>query len=1098
MAEVYILDNVIRKISKSDISSIDSTQKIVIIDPQNKKVLSRKPLFGSYVEFFLVSNSNNPRHVASANLRFDIGDTFANKLPIRVFVSYQVTCPPGKEDIVALALSEGNTPGVTLNDKITAWLTEYSRTRFTFDDFANNYKKQFLILQRYAEAKVNQEIGLNINLKLDLQQEDLNRLHPYYIKSNYFPIFVSDYEQAIDFRFETNLLISDNGEVNALRNFNDLYHLEDILKTEIDTFLRRHVCLYDFIYNFNQLVYRNLIEYLDTVLAKYGRKIDYLTPDIEPGIFMPDLPPVQHNIKCEMKDSPQPIVINSILNVEPQPENILKYKNSQISDLTNWFKVKLEQVVQKKLFDCEYISLLTDFDSIQLNIEETLKQEVETIGYSIKLISTLPNDFKPNVERLISIVGNDFPVLVKDYEREINFSFSTNLLLSANGELNALRHIREVSNFESLLRYETRIFLRQEVLLYDLCYRFSEVIRPQLIEHLNKVLAKYGREVEYFIPEIDKNILMPESFSMKHDVRCEIRGYSKVFVVSNTLNIQPQLKDIVKYKQAQILDLKTWLRENLEHLIQEYLFDYEYTKLWIEFSNFISTIQEKLKNKADAIGYSVKLALTLPNDFKPEIKSVPIASSYFPVLVADYEREINFRFSTNLLLTSDGEQKALESLREVPKLENILKDEVRRFLRQNISLYALCYRFSESVRSYLVEHLNTVLAKYGREIEYFTPDIDKNILMPEFLLIKHDVRCEITEYPEPININNTLEVEPLLENAEGKPLEDSIVKYKKAQISNLQMWFREKVNKVVKQELFNKKYIDILLNFEPIQENVKKGLEEEAGKIGYSIRLITTVPDLKPLKLKSEGFKFERNETFATKQGRVKVGLKIVVLGRIEDLKKIYDHLNKRIDVEELITRKVIDSISEILHDVEPDDFYFYFDDGNDSVKSKLKQKIEDVLENEFYASSIKVNLKIDETTELPQRYQALIEKSCEFRIKIASFKDYGESADYNGSFRVDKIEKDKWHIFQSKSFEIVDIRDYLEKQLQYCFRTFNSEMILYTTKKQLSEILQEANDIAKRIIPDEFGVSITITRFGREDTESEKNIRTLATFKEN
>jgi ElaB/YqjD/DUF883 family membrane-anchored ribosome-binding protein len=857
MAQVYALDNVIRRLHDSEAAKIRAsiTQKVVIIEQQKKKVLLRKPLFGGNIEFFLVLNSSAPGNVANSNLTIDLRN-FDTDIPIAVSGRYQVSCPPGNEEMVALALSEGNSPGSAFERKITSWIKEYSETRF--DEFSTNYNEHFSNLQKDVERRVKEEIGLSIKLKLYLKQDDLRHLRAFSIESTYFPVSVCDYDSKVNFRFNTNLLIKENGEVSAILSFRDISKLEDIIKEETDSFVRKNVSLYDF------------------------------------------------------------------------------------------------------------------------------------------------------------------------------------------------------------------------------CYKFIESVHPNLVKHLNTILANYGRQIEYFNPEIDQSILMPDSFSIKHDVRCQIQEYPELVVINNILEVEPHFESIVNYRKAQVSDLQTWFRETLDKVIQRLLFDYNYINLLLEFDQVVLAIKEKLGKEAERIGYSMRLITTVSDQLKPLLKPLPVESSDFRVLVNDYEQEIAFRFTTNLVLSENGEKKAFLN-RNFP-LEELLKNETRKYLRKNVSLYDFCYKFIESVHPNLVKHLDTILANYGRQIEYFNPEIDQNILMPDSFSIKHNVKCEIQEYPDPIYIKNTLEVEPCIE---------SILKYKKAQISDLQAWFRGKLDRIVQRLLFDCKYIDILLDFEPIGLDIKNELKEEAEKIGYSIRLITTVPDLKPLIWKTEGFKVATNETFATKENNVKVKLSIDVHGKIENLRNIKDLLNARLPVDDLIESKVVDTVSQALHNVEPDDFYFYFEYGDISVKSTLIEEIEKALENEFHASSVKVTLKrLD--TELTQRFKVLTSKPCEFEVKIASFRDFGEPVEYNVSFSVNGVAKDKWNMFQSRECTLEDLSKYLEKQLPYWFSTFKSETLIYQTLSQSEKLRENANTLARKYIVDEFGLLITIWRFSRKDTESQKNIRAL------
>jgi hypothetical protein len=202
--------------------------------------------------------------------------------------------------------------------------------------------------------------------------------------------------------------------------------------------------------------------------------------------------------------------------------------------------------------------------------------------------------------------------------------------------------------------------------------------------------------------------------------------------------------------------------------------------------------------------------------------------------------------------------------------------------------------------------------------------------MPELDPIKYDFEYDLPVYGK-VNIKNILAVEPIGDK-------DSILKYRKAKISNLEEWLKENLKKTLHKHLFTWKYVDFILKYK--EEEIKEKFKKESQKIGYKVELISTFPDLKPLKLRTEGFQFKEEEYFSTKQNNVKVKLGIDVHGKIENLEKIKDILNDpQNDIDELIGQEVLDAISKVLHDVEPDDFYYYFEYHPYSEEETIKKK---------------------------------------------------------------------------------------------------------------------------------------------------------------
>ncbi len=353
---------------------------------------------------------------------------------------------------------------------------------------------------------------------------------------------------------------------------------------------------------------------------------------------------------------------------------------------------------------------------------------------------------------------------------------------------------------------------------------------------------------------------------------------------------------------------------------------------------------------------------------------------------------------------------------------------------------------------------------------------------------------EISNYDIPVYggvvIKNTLAVEPVRDK-DGEYNKEGILKYRKAKISNLEEWLKENIEKTINNHLFDWKYVDFILKYD--EQSIKKSFNVESEKIGYSVKLISTFPDLKPLKLRTEGFRFQADEAdrdFATKQNSVRVKLGIDVRGKIENLEKIKDILNDpQNDIDELIKREVLDAISQVLHDVQPDDFYYYFEhhpeEQQEPVKKKLSENVTSVLSSKFHASSIRIYLWIVET-DLIQQINKLRSKYCKFEIEVGSIKDPGEIVKYSGSFSITGVAKENWDRFQSRECSIEEIRDFLEEQLKYYFRSLGSGNLIYKNTKQAAKILDQANALISKDIINEFGLIVTLSRFGREDTQIE------------
>ena len=523
-----------------------------------------------------------------------------------------------------------------------------------------------------------------------------------------------------------------------------------------------------------------------------------------------------------------------------------------------------------------------------------------------------------------------------------------------------------------------------------------------------------------------------------------------------------------------------WLKAYAEKNIKFNDFTTKYTQNLLDLGSYA-------ESEAKKIGLTLRLRLSLELDESNQLKPFLVDSDHFPLLLKDFEEQVNFRFQANLVIVEKGKVNAILNYGKLPELKDILQEETKQYLRQETCLYDFCYKFDDIVRLKLISHLDQILKNHGRKIEGFFPEVDNKLRMPELDPIQHDVKYDIPAYGR-VNIKNTLAVEPMRDQ-NGEYDREGILKYRKAKISNLEEWLKENLEKTINKHLFGWKYVDFILKYD--EQSIKNLFNVESKKIGYSVKLISTFPDLKPLKLRTEGFQFRTDEYFSTKQNSVKVKLGIDVRGKIENLEKIKDILNDpQNDIDELIGQEVLDAISQVLHDVEPDDFYYYFEyhqhPKEEPIKKKLVKKVNSVLTSKFHASSIRIYLSILET-DLIQHINKLKSESCKFEIRVGSVKDAGEIVKYSGSFSITGVAKEKWDIFQSRECSIEKVREFLEEQLKYYFRTLGTGKLIYKDTKQAAKILQQVNVLAEKDVINEFGLIVTLSRFGREDTKIEE-----------
>jgi hypothetical protein len=155
------------------------------------------------------------------------------------------------------------------------------------------------------------------------------------------------------------------------------------------------------------------------------------------------------------------------------------------------------------------------------------------------------------------------------------------------------------------------------------------------------------------------------------------------------------------------------------------------------------------------------------------------------------------------------------------------------------------------------------------------------------------------------------------------------------------------------------------------------------------------------------------------------------------------------------------------------------------SLEEEIENCVKNVLEGEpFYANVRSVTPKFLET-EITRRYKKLQGESkiCQFEFEVVSLKG-GEPVKFEGDIQVERVHKDMWLIFQSRKFELEQIKSSFERHIKAKLETLNPETLQYEEsydRKGLEDLL---NKWGNEYIIDQFGLVVSIKNVSRKHTE--------------
>ena len=426
-------------------------------------------------------------------------------------------------------------------------------------------------------------------------------------------------------------------------------------------------------------------------------------------------------------------------------------------------------------------------------------------------------------------------------------------------------------------------------------------------------------------------------------------------------------------------------------------------------------------------------------------------------------------------------------------LVKIVKGEIKNYLRQYININKFSYELKDTVRQQLFDHLNLQLQGYGRQVGYLNLSSDANASAKQLVPVKCNVECEVQRYSDPIFVENTILMLPL-----------STAIYKSNEAYKLEAWVESKLEEIIKPLLLEKKYIDVLLNFENVAETIRNEMEKKAKAIGYELKQIVSVPNLEHLELK-EDFDLEVTaKEFLTNDANVQISLGISATAKIVDFTKIQDYLKPRANIKSLIEGAISRTTSQFLSNISPERYYirFYHPGENEkgeqekqSVQDELIQAIKLELEKRFSAVVSRVNTNVYDT-EIAKHFKKLYGQIGSFEVELPSLTGIEESVVYKGDFQIEGVDKNSWHKFQARRPEMEQISASIIRRLNARLTTFSKDDLQYTELDYLSLIEGLINTWALENVIDQFGVTIRITNLYRERTEQETLLSAETKFK--
>ncbi len=472
--------------------------------------------------------------------------------------------------------------------------------------------------------------------------------------------------------------------------------------------------------------------------------------------------------------------------------------------------------------------------------------------------------------------------------------------------------------------------------------------------------------------------------------------------------------------------------------------------------------------------------------------SISIQHQPFTVQVSDYQTELQCTLSAEMTRREEPggipRQRTpadRERLRELPRVM------VQRHCRQLI-LHRFYFEPDAALRQPIRRLLEQELEQEGLVLDRFVLETQSAPYGTESRKLVQESDHELFDRKgKPVQVTS----EALMR------LKDA-GRYEANQRPALEQWFPGTVEGAVKEALFRRHYIDLVLDWEPIEEAIREHLDRMAKGIGYSIQSLHAVPDI-PARELLRPFDLEVEEdSFETKQKAAPVKLDIQATCRIPDLGAVKEYLHHHDDPREVMIRDLTREVRRFFLGVEPEDYYIRFETplagaSGETTKPGVRERLEARCRKAVkpFGAEIKaVNIRqLD--TEVSERLKELMRHPSIHLCTPVKPVDMesNEMVTLKIELNVGGVDPTGWHTFQYTSPIVDQIRDGLTYSLSNKLDDLSQDQLKYEDGAVKAELFKKVKDTVMELARQKFGLGVDLISLGREDTEAEKRRKRLA-----
>lgn len=505
----------------------------------------------------------------------------------------------------------------------------------------------------------------------------------------------------------------------------------------------------------------------------------------------------------------------------------------------------------------------------------------------------------------------------------------------------------------------------------------------------------------------------------------------------------------------------------------------EYNSLKSKFSETVKKFIEKQSGLAAEIRIHLK--------YEDCLDAFQITERSIPIRVADNTDEHSLMLTLNLVKDEDRLVNAVIAYPNLHEIEKKVIGIIQAFFVKNVTFHAFYEGMKDQeLNKQLKETINGGLRSEGRKLGRWSLKTSvKGGKALGFLTLSIAIHRVPYQASENVVINN--EIQLILKDA-GK--------LKASGIEDLEKWARERLERIIEEEVFEMRYLDFLLRFGPVEENIRERMKTAADFIGYQVKHLISRPDMKEEKyLKPVPYTFTY-KGLPTLEADITVNLEVVATFAISNLNEVEEWLNKNIDLQSVIEASVRSELEQVLHQQSPETVYMRFSindfEGSPSLETQLSKVVKEHLEKNYNADVIRLPVIKPLDTEIGAFVRGIIDEIQDFTAQIAPL---GGTQDFTfqGKFTIVSVDEKGWSRIRKRDFTIDEVKLFYVDTLETILGSLPADDFLaYKTPEHQRDLERVANEKASRAVVERYGVNIAVNNLRRGLSDIENEVRNL------